>query len=77
VVIHKFGAPDEKWDEIDGEIKECQWISKKIKIEDLDKKKKFEKVETPLVAHVKCDKYDLESCSIIMVVLKEEFVFSM
>jgi hypothetical protein len=76
-VIHEWGKPDNRYEELSGDVKDCQWVSKKIKLEDLDKKKKFTALETPLVATVKIEKFGIEASTMILVVLNEQFVFSM
>jgi hypothetical protein len=72
--IHTKGQPDDVWKTFDGSIDACLW-KKEFKLSDLDKK--FEALETPLVAHVEIADYGVSACSFVLGVLSEGFVLSM
>ncbi len=61
---------------IDAEIKDWGFKDENIKLEELDKKQPFKKIETPLVATVEIPDLGLKAVSQVLVVLNEKFIFS-
>jgi len=76
VKIYEFGKPDNVYDSFDVKVKDCQALKEHVKLADLDKKKKFDKEQNPLVVEVSIAKYDLKAVTQILVVLNEKFVLS-
>ena len=71
--IHTYGDASDVWKTIDGEVSGCSW-KEEVDLSDLDKE--FEADQTPLVVHVDIADYGISACSLVMVVLKEGFVFA-
>jgi len=69
-------SPATVYDEFDVKVQDCQAVKEHVKLADLDKKKKFDKEQIPLVVEVSIEKFDLKAVSQILVVLNEKFVLS-